>query len=352
VHYRLADGSNAVHTLVAAFNHVERLLAPDKLCRMTTDRISRFVSDLRKPQKVTRNGKMVILPPMKESTIACHLRHLKAALNRGLKMGLMNQVPTFDMPEAGEAKGRPLAAEEFERMLQAVSKVRPHDPGVWTRYMYGLWLSGLRLEESLILSWDEDAAFAVDLSGQFPAFKIKAKAQKARRPEKVPLTPDFAHWLLQTLEEDRHGTVFKLPGLLDGNSLTTGRVGRIVSKIGKKAGVVVNREVRPVSEPIIDPKTRLLTGQTKLVDKEVVKYASAHDLRRSFGTRWAKELKPAVLQKLMRHANIGTTTRYYIDLDSDEVAADLWRGFSGQEGTILGTTPTEEPRKPEKAPGN
>ena len=125
-----------------------------------------------------------------------------------------------------------------------------------------------------------------------------------------------------------------------------------MSKIGKKAGVVVNREVRPVSEPILAPKTRLSTGQTKLVEKEVVKYASAHDLRRSFGTRWAKELKPAVLQKLMIHANIGTTTRYYVDLDSDEVAADLWRGFPGQKDTILGTTPTEEPKKSERAPGN
>ncbi len=57
------------------------------------------------------------------------------------------------------------------------------------------------------------------------------------------------------------------------------------------------------------------------------KFASAHDLRRSFGTRWAKRVMPAVLQKLMRHSAIETTLRYYADLDVDDLAADLWREY-------------------------
>jgi len=36
--------------------------------------------------------------------------------------------------------------------------------------------------------------------------------------------------------------------------------------------------------------------------RDTNKYASAHDLRRSFGTRWAKRVMPVVLQKLMRHS--------------------------------------------------
>ena len=35
------------------------------------------------------------------------------------------------------------------------------------------------------------------------------------------------------------------------------------------------------------------TGKTK--------YASAHDMRRSFGDRWAELVMPAVLQQLTRH---------------------------------------------------
>ena len=91
--------------------------------------------------------------------------------------------------------------------LKVVAEVRPHDPGIWTRYLYGMWLSGLRLQESIALSWDEDADFGVDLSGDYPAFRIKARAQKGRRSETVPMTPDLATWLLETPQEDRTGRV-------------------------------------------------------------------------------------------------------------------------------------------------
>jgi integrase len=74
-----------------------------------------------------------------------------------------------------------------------------------------------------------------------------------------------------------------------------------VAAIGKKAGVMVN--------------------------KDAGKCASAHDLRRSFGTRWAKRVMPAVLQKLMRHSAIETTLRYYADIDADDLAEGLWREY-------------------------
>ena len=33
---------------------------------------------------------------------------------------------------------------------------------------------------------------------------------------------------------------------------------------------------------------------------------------------------PAVLQRLMRHADIATTMGYYVDLDTDVMADELW----------------------------
>jgi integrase len=223
------------------------------------------------------------------------------------------------MPKTGEAKGRALSQAEFDAMLAATKQVRRRDPGVWTRYLYGLWLSGLRLEESLILSWDREAPFCVDLMGRRPVFRIQAKAQKARRSEVTPLTPDFATWLSEVPEDERHGLVFKLPSLMDDTPLNLDRVGKVISDIGRKAGVVVNRE----------------SGKT----------ASAHDLRRSFGTRWAKRVMPAVLQRLMRHANVATTMRYYVDLEAGEVADDLWDRFGpdGQSGNTSGNNRTAAP---------
>ena len=43
-------------------------------------------------------------------------------------------------------------------------------------------------------------------------------------------------------------------------------------------------------------------------------------------------MKPVVLQKLMRHANIQTTLTFYVSLDSDDVASQLWANFSQDAG--------------------
>ena len=36
---------------------------------------------------------------------------------------------------------------------------------------------------------------------------------------------------------------------------------------------------------------------------------------------------PAVLQRLMRHASIETTMKYYVDLEADELADGLWDDY-------------------------
>lgn len=155
-----------------------------------------------------------------------------------------------------------------------------------------------------------------------------------------PVTPDFAAWLLQTPEANKYGRVFEIRGAKPGRPMSSKRVARIITKIGQKVGVVVNRETKKVKERInINGKD---TGRTRLVDTEAIKYASAHDLRRAFGTRWAKRVMPAVLKQLMRHSSIGTTMAYYVEIDTNEVAARLWADHapSDPEGTILGTSAT------------
>jgi len=225
-------------------------------------------------------------------------------------------MPKIELPKKTKGRrlmrGRTVTGEEFDRMLVAVPKVRPDDAPAWVHYLTGLWLSGLRLEESLALSWDEDAPFSVDLSGRLPAFRIYGEAQKSGRDELLPMTPDFAEWLLQTPEAGRVGSVFRLNGLRTGQPVAPTWVGRIVSRIGRKAGVVVNRA----------------DG----------KFASAHDLRRAFGTRWAPRVKPATLQLLMRHADISTTLKYYVSQDAADVGDELWAGWGNGENAAAGNT--------------
>ena len=100
-------------------------------------------------------------------------------------------------------------------------------------------------------------------------------------------------------------------------------MGKLVAEIGEKAGAIVNA---------VDRKT-----------------ASAHDLRRAFATRWARRVAPAILQKLMRHASIQTTMGYYVDLDVDEMADDLWANHGRQRAkprslaTLLATMGRNRP---------
>lgn len=58
-------------------------------------------------------------------------------------------------------------------------------------------------------------------------------------------------------------------------------------------------------------------------DAENEKFATCHDLRRSFGSRWSRELMPADLKQMMRHASIETTMKYYVGQQTDELSARL-----------------------------
>lgn len=295
-----------------AMDHLERILNPDKLVKLTPAALSRFQAELRKPRQIVCGEKTTIKPAIKDATVARHLRHIKAALSWAVSMGMLAKVPGMHMPKRSKGaklmKGRPIAGEEFDRVIAAVVKVRKHDAPAWEWLLHGLWLSGLRMGEAVALTWDE-GAFAVDLTGKHPRFRILAEGQKSGRDELLPMTPDFAQWLLETPEADRVGQVFKLTSRNTGRPMTPQEVGRTISVIGKKAGVVV--------------------------DKAAGKFASCHDLRRSFGTRWASKAMPAVLKRLMRHSSIATTMGYYVDLDADEMASDLWAKY----GTATGNTP-------------
>lgn len=191
-------------------------------------------------------------------------------------------------------RGRPITTEEFERMLDACDRVRPRDASEWRELLTGLWLSGLRLGEALQLSWEPSAPLSVDCDGKFPTLRILAEAEKGFRDRILPITPDFAEVLLTTPRDVREGAVFEIAR----KSCRLDSVSKTVTRIGKEARVVVNQQQG--------------------------KFASAHDLRRAYGTRWASKVQPAVLRELMRHESIETTMRFYVGMRSAEIAEELW----------------------------
>ena len=286
-------------SVATAFNHLEQSINPKMLSSLTSATVSRFKRELRNVG-------------VADTSVAAYMRALRSALNWAAKRKLLAEAPEFDIPKRGKGRrlmrGRPITTEEYERMVVVTPHVRPLDASAWQWYLTGLWLFGLRLEESVALSWDDDAEIAVDLTGRYPRLRIYSEAEKGNRDRLLPMTPDFAEFLLATPEAEQHGLVFRLVGLKTKQSIQANSVGRVVSDIGRCAGVVI--------------------------DKAKDQHATAHDFRRAFGTRWSTRVKPARLQILMRHQSIETTLKYYVAEDADDVAADLWRDFK-PVGTTL-----------------
>jgi integrase len=214
---------------------------------------------------------------------------------------VLAEAPKVELPKVDcedESGGRPVTLEEFERRLEKTpSVVGEHAAPSWQHLLWGLWHSGLRIGEAITLSWDDPQQISVDFGGRRPLFRFPAKRNKRRKTIVARMTPDCAEFLAETLDEDREGFVF------DVSVRHRDSASHVIAKIGKAAGVVVKLDGE-------DPP---------------MKYASAHDLRRSFGSRWAKRVMPAVLKELMRHKSIQTTMTYYATQNAESVADDLWR---------------------------
>ena len=281
----------------SVFDRFEADINPRRLWDVDEKRLSAFVSNLRKGEG--GRGRLA------ESTIAGHLAHLKAALNWAKLQKLVAHLPGF--PRIKRAKmskgakvmrGRPITTEEFERMLGKVEDVVGQAAADrWRFFLRGLWTSGLRLTESLELYWDQDDKLHPLLTGKFPMLRIPADLEKGNKERLLPMAPEFAELLGGVPEAGRSGPVFNLERA-DGKPgrPAVDRVSKIVSSIGEKAKVRV----------------------------DVKKTASAHDLRRAFGERWASRLMPAQLMELMRHETIETTLSYYVGRNAERTAAILW----------------------------
>jgi integrase len=338
---------NTAGKVAATFNAVEEHINPRLLADLTAERISVLTKALRDvnrtraadPAKAKKKklpastAPRVTVNGLSEATIKGHLAHLMSALRWAHKLGLLVEVPKVDRPKRAKKstrstpmKGRPITGEEFDRMLVKVRDVVLQKPKTgsiqppelsagdaecvetWQHLHRGLWWSGLRLDEAMQLWWDRDDKLTVDLSGRFPMLRIRSELEKGNEERLLPIAPEFGEFLLATPPAKRTGPVFNpLPQRVKGARLTTHRVGEIISAIGQAAGVKVATDAR--------------TGR--------LKYASAHDLRRSFGDRWSHRVMPIVLQQLMRHQDINTTLRYYVGRDAETTSETVWKALSG-----------------------
>lgn len=311
-HYSDSYANNVEGSL----NTIEELMKPDTLPRITEKWLARLLT-LAKKRNVSAY------------TVRKYFQHLQTALKWAREQGLIRSVPMFPKQTkqtqrgAKLMKGRPVTGEEFERMLASVEKSLvsppadpnakrskhappPQKPNVQAaeslRYlMRGLWLSGLRLGEALSLTWDQWAdgiRVSVDEDNDV-CLMIDGGNQKNRQALTYPVVDDFAEFLLQTPQRERKGFVFNAMGQNGKVSRRVDTVSSWIVNIGKAAKVKVDEK----------------DGSEK--------YASAHDIRRAFGTRWAKIVPASLLQQLMRHANIETTMSFYVNITAKDTMEEI-----------------------------
>ena len=279
----------------STFNRLEQLVKPFRLLQVNSMLVARFQNKLRDIGNA-------------ETTIAKHLRHLKAALRWAKSMELIPKVPDIQMPKAGKhqrmMKGRPITPEEFQQMLDVTKEVVGSDSAEsWQLLLSGLWWSGLRLGEAIALTWHQSDTLFLDFdSGKYPMFRISGRAEKGGKDRLLPMSPEFAKFIEPYKRQE--GFVFCPGRVLNGRKENYRRnvewISTVGSRIGKQAEVLVSER------------------------NSKRKFASCHDLRRSFGERWAKKVMPQTLMQLMRHESIDTTLRFYVGNDAEKIGDEIW----------------------------
>lgn len=287
------------NSYLAALNHFERLIKLESIAAVTTDHVSMFRGKLLDEDRPA-------------ATVANILTHCRTAFKWAERIGMLRKAPHFSMPRTVKRKlmrGRAVTDAEFSKMLAKChvpyGKARAAE---WKRLLEMLRLSGLRLEEAMLASWDAPPIQAFPDAAPYPHLTFHGEGQKSGQDELAPITPAFTEWLRRTPASKRTGRIAPVHGER-GLPLTHDKVSRVISSIGEAAGIVVSDDG---------------------------KYASAHDLRRAFGREWALKVKPTVLQRLMRHSSISTTMRYYAHLESEDIGDALWSEVGYQVGLKRG----------------
>ena len=277
-----ALSSNYKKSMLPIVNSYYKFASPANVKDVTPSRIRRWLASLRERD-------------LSPSSIRSYWRNLSAFLRIAVEDGIIESVPRIRTPKVStKMKGRPLVGEELDRLMTAVENKRPDDQwSDWKWLINGLWYSGLRISEAYKITWHE-SDFYIDMSKSHPVYVIQGD-QKNGQHERLPIVPDFAEMLFEIRSSERHGNVFSFPGKTKSGQLSLEQTKKVLRVLGKDA--------------------KIKTSKSKM--------ATAHDFRRSFGTRWALKVMPQILQKLMRHSDIKTTLTFYAHLDADLILESL-----------------------------
>jgi integrase len=199
--------------------------------------------------------------PRSRHTVKGYMTSILAAMHWAYRQGWLAARPAFQKIKVGKLKamkGRPISDAEFQRMLTSTEDVVGEEAAEsWKHVLRGLWTSALRIDELMHVSWDiPNTIQPIWKAEALPVLHIPAEMQKNDTEEAIPLLPWFEALLQETPEPLRTGWVFQ-PASLQQRLGRRARhlrpdanwIGKIISRIGKKAGVVVEQADERTGHP-------------------------------------------------------------------------------------------------------
>lgn len=293
--------------------------------------------------------------------------------------------PIEDLDEAEVTRGRAITGEEFDRMLAAAPQVVGASAAAsWIFLLKTLWESGFRIADILNFYWDDETKIHPRWASRRHEHTtvVIPSTQKNKKFEEIPMLPGLERLLKTVPEDDRVGRVIKLepveyavPGKREGAfcpsesdlerlivdytnksiaaccKVSDRTVGVWLRKLGLERRDAVRFHGQPVPEELAhslrkrarrrrsrwtrlskDRVSRIISaiGEeagiiVRNADEERrirIKYASAHDLRRSLAERlYNKGMTAETLMVIMRHRDFATTRKFYQAKKRAEAAA-------------------------------
>ena len=101
-------------------------------------------------------------------------------------------------------------------------------------------------------------------------------------------------------------------------------VSRVIAKIGLKADILVRGTEADKAQYLDWKKSKVTDPKITSYSGNPVKFASAHDLRRSLADRLRNEgVNPLIITRVLRHSSWDVTSRFYAPGDVQREAEEL-----------------------------
>ena len=264
-----------------SLNHFQRIVKPTRLDAINTQAIDAFIAR-RRPEAGQKRGSKV-----SPAAINKDLRHIKAVLRVAHDWGFLPELPKIRMVREPQKLPTYVTPEHFNLIYDTACDLatfpknpdQSYTPAVWWReVVVTAYMTGLRIGEILAIRKD-------DLSLQTGELITRAADNKGKRDEMLPLHPVVVDHLRDLISE--HPLVFRW--CHDPRTLWVE-----FTRIQQKAGIHL-----PCPEAHKHTPSCHVYG--------------FHDFRRAFATVNAPQMKPEVLQRLMRHKSYQTTQKCYIN---------------------------------------